>query len=130
LGRPYPRRLVLDAGALIAIERHSREVRLMLQSALNNGGTIIVPATVVAQVWRDGARQARVAALLKSDDVTVEPLTPADARAAGVLCGLRNTSDIVDASVVISARRAGAIVVTSDPADLRRLDPSLTVAVI
>jgi hypothetical protein len=35
------------------------------------------------------------------------------------------TSDIVDAHVVICGRRAGQQVVTSDPDDLERLDPSL-----
>jgi hypothetical protein len=35
------------------------------------------------------------------------------------------TSDIVDAHVVICARRSAQQVVTSDPDDLRRLDPEI-----
>jgi hypothetical protein len=35
------------------------------------------------------------------------------------------TSDIVDAHVVICAQAAGYAVITSDPLDLRRLDPKL-----
>jgi len=35
------------------------------------------------------------------------------------------TSDITDAHVVICARRADQPVVTSDPGDLRQLDPAL-----
>jgi hypothetical protein len=52
-----------------------------------------------------------------------------EARAAGVACGLSGTADVIDASVAILARRHGAIVVTSDPADLRRLDSGLTLVV-
>jgi hypothetical protein len=40
------------------------------------------------------------------------------------------TSDIVDAHVVICARRAAQVVVTSDAADLRKLDPSVPLVVV
>jgi hypothetical protein len=46
------------------------------------------------------------------------------AEAAGLLCGRAGTSDVIDASVVLVARRERALVVTSDVADLHRLDPS------
>jgi len=49
------------------------------------------------------------------------------AKAAGRLCGLRDTSDVIDASVVVAARESGAIVVTGDGGDLRRLDPTLSI---
>jgi predicted nucleic acid-binding protein len=44
------------------------------------------------------------------------------ARAVGILLGLRGTNDVVDASVVVCARRYGQPVVTGDSEDLRRLD--------
>jgi hypothetical protein len=44
---------------------------------------------------------------------------------SGILLAASRTTDIVDAHVVICARRAGQPVVTSDAADLRRLDPRL-----
>jgi hypothetical protein len=47
------------------------------------------------------------------------------AEAAGVLCGRAGTSDVVDACVVLVARRERAVVVTSDVDDLRQLDPGL-----
>ena len=47
------------------------------------------------------------------------------ARQAGQLCGVTGTSDVIDASVVLCAREHGHTVVTSDPDDLRRLDPKL-----
>jgi predicted nucleic acid-binding protein len=40
------------------------------------------------------------------------------------------TADIVDAHVVICARRAGQKVVTSDPDDLRRLDPRVGLVIV
>jgi len=47
------------------------------------------------------------------------------AEAAGALCGRAGTSDVIDASVVLTARRERARVVTSDVDDLRHLDPDL-----
>jgi hypothetical protein len=113
---------VLDAGALVAFERGDRRVRALIAST---EGRLIVPAPVLAQVWRNGARQAALAALIKEERVIVEVLDTTLAKAAGVLCGRSGTSDIVDASVVIAARLHRALVVTSDPDDLRRIDPSI-----
>jgi hypothetical protein len=48
------------------------------------------------------------------------------AEAAGVLCGRASTSDVIDAAVVLIARRERAVVVTGDVNDLRRLGPGLT----
>jgi len=46
------------------------------------------------------------------------------ARAAGQLCGITGTSDMVDASVAVAARDRQARVITSDPDDIRHLDHS------
>ena len=69
----------------------------------------------------------RVARLLNANEVSVEPLTDASARATGILCGAADTSDVVDASVVIVARRYKATVISSDRADLLHLDPTLPI---
>jgi hypothetical protein len=45
-----------------------------------------------------------------------------EAQATGVLCGEAGTKDVVDASVVLLARKLGAIIVTSDPDDLLKID--------
>ena len=119
--------LVLDAGAMIAIERADRATAAVIEAARRDGRDVVVPAGVVAQVWRGGTRQARLARLLNARDVVVEPLTDAGARAAGVLCGAAGTADVVDASVVIAARRRYATVLSSDPGDLRQLDPTIPV---
>ena len=47
----------------------------------------------------------------------------------GVLCGQSRSNDIVDASVVLLARRQGAVIVTSDPTDLRRIDAGVELVV-
>lgn len=120
----------LDAGALIAYERNERFVVTILRRALEVDGVIAVPAGVVAQVWRDGRRQARLATLLRANRCEVVPLGDREARAAGQLCGVAGTADIVDASVVLCARRRGHRVLTSDPGDLRRLDPRIEVVVV
>ena len=117
--------LVLDAGALIAIERDDRDTAAVIEVARQDGRDIVVPAGVVGQVWRGGSRQARLARLLNAPDVIVESLTDAGARAAGVLCGAAGTADVIDASVVLAARRHHATVVSSDRPDLRQLDPAI-----
>ncbi len=90
--------------------------------ALERKLQLAVPAGVVGQVWRDGRRQAELARLLGSRAVEIEALDDDRARAAGQLCGVTGTRDVIDASVVLCARRRGHGIVTSDPDDLRRLD--------
>ena len=119
--------LVLDAGALIAVERGDRDTAAVIEVARQENRAVIVPAGVVGQVWRGGGRQVRLARLLNARDVLVEPLADAGARAAGVLCGASGTTDVIDASVVLVARRHGATVMSSDRADLELLDPTIPV---
>jgi hypothetical protein len=68
-----------------------------------------------------------LARLLNAREVIVEPLTDAGARAAGLLCGAAGTTDVIDASVVLVARRHGATVISSDRPDLELLDPTIPV---
>jgi hypothetical protein len=122
--------LTLDAGALIAFERNERAVIALLARALEHELAIAVPAGVIAQVWRDGRRQARLARFLGADEVELEALDDRRARAAGQLCGVRRTADIVDASVVLCARARRHRIVTSDPDDLAHLDPAAALIVV
>jgi PIN domain len=112
----------LDAGALIAVERNHRALSTRLARASDSAG-IAIPAGALAQVWRDGRRQARLARLLARNDVEIVALDERTARRAGELCGARGTSDIVDASVVLCAMERGHAIITSDAEDLSRLDP-------
>jgi len=122
--------LTLDAGALIALDREQRATSLLLRDALREKVPVTIPAGVLGQAWRDGKRQARLAKLLRAQGVEIEPLDERRARAAGQLCGIRGTSDIIDASVVLCAKRRGQRIVTSDAADMIRLDPSIELEVL
>jgi len=121
---------VFDAGALIAFERNDRAVVMIAKRLVALHATLVVPAGVVGQVWRNGMRQARLARLLGSPIAIVEPLDDRRARAAGQLCGLAGTRDVIDAAVVLSAREHRLPVATSDPDDLRRLDPSVRLVAV
>jgi len=117
--------LTLDASALIAFERNHRTVVAIIARAQQHNVRLATPAGVVGQVWRDGSRQVRLARLLGSDLIEIVALDDERARAAGQLCGVAGTRDVIDASVVLCARERGHGVLTSDVEDLERLDPSL-----
>lgn len=110
--------LILDAGALVAIDRGDRVVHDKIQKALRSGQPVRTSANVVAQAWRNGAKQARLARLLR--DVKIEPITREDGYRAGELLGATRTKDVVDATVALLAK-AGDEVYTSDPVDLKAL---------
>ena len=119
--------LVLDAGALIAVERGDRDTAAVIEVARQQRRKVIVPAGVFGQAWRGGGRRVRLARLVNARDVLVESLTDAGARAAGALCGAAGTADVIDASVVLVARRHTASVLSSDRAGLEVLDPTIHV---
>jgi predicted nucleic acid-binding protein len=122
--------VVLDTGALIGFERNDRRIVAIIVRALEHHDPLLVPAGVVAQAWRDGGRQTKLARLLGSPSCEVLALDDRQARASGQICGVAKTSDVVDASVVVAARDRGARVLTSDPDDLRRLDHHIDVVAI
>lgn len=119
--------VTLDAGPLIQLDRHDRKVIALLARAAETGDLVVVPGAALAQAIRDPARQARLARLIRQPRTAVVPLGREDATHAGRLLAASGTSDIADAHVVVCARRAGTRVVTSDPDDLRALDPDLEV---
>jgi len=117
--------ITFDAGGLIALERNDRRVFSILDTALEDGDRIVVPATALAQVIRNPAKQVRLWRVIQFDQTEVVPLDGTHAQAVGALLAQTGTSDIADAHVVICAQTAGYAVVTSDPLDLKRLDPKL-----
>ena len=119
--------LTLDTGALIAFEKNDRRIVILLARTLELGESLAVPAGVVGQSWRDGRRQVRLARLLAAPEVEIEPLDDYAARAAGQLCGTRGPSDVIDASLVLCARRRGHRIATGDVSDIRRLDPAIDI---
>ena len=122
--------LVLDTGALIALDRGDKRMIALLQRALAQGRAFRVPAGVVGQAWRDGRVQVTLARFLRSEEVEIIPLDEHLARSCGELCGATNSPDVIDASVVIIARKRRDPIVTSDPNDLRRLDPAAPIIAV
>ncbi|MFN2464289.1 MAG: twitching motility protein PilT [Candidatus Dormibacteria bacterium] len=76
----------------------------------------VVPAPVLAQVWRNGARQASLVRLLALCEV--EPMTEAQARQVGTLAAVAGTHDVVDLVLVESAARRGHAILTADVDDI------------
>ena len=110
---------MLDAGALVAVDRGDRPMMARLAVAQQHGLELRSNAMVVAQVWRDRqGRQASLARLLRAVDVRA--ISHEDGRQAGDLLGQAGTTDPVDATVVVLAR-PGDRILTSDPDDLTRL---------
>jgi hypothetical protein len=111
--------LILDAGALVAVDRDDRAMIARLRLAQRAGLELRSNAMVVAQVWRDRqGRQASLARMLRAVDVRA--VSQKDGRAAGVLLAAAGTADPIDATVVLLAV-PGDRIVTSDPGDLGRL---------
>jgi hypothetical protein len=110
--------LLLDAGALTAYDRRNEFVVALIESAQRKGVVLRTSTAVVAQVWRDGARQARLARLLAGVDEF--ELTKKASRAIGLLLASSGTSDVVDAGLVEFALD-GDEIVTTDPADIAHL---------
>lgn len=125
MGTGRPQGLTLDAGALIAFERVDEKVRALLEETAASGRSIHVSAGVIAQTWRGGGRQALLARLLRSAQVRIHPLDGRVAMAVGVLAARSGVADVVDCHVALVARSTGSVVVTSDPEDLARIDPTL-----
>jgi hypothetical protein len=122
--RTAPAGITLDTGALIALDRGDKRMIALLRRASAQHRVFRVPSGVVGQAWRDGRVQVTLARFLRSEEVEIVPLDAQLARSCGELCGASNTSDVIDASVVILARERRDLIVTSDPHDLRRLDPA------
>ena len=124
------RGITLDTGGLIALDRNDRRVIALIARAMERGMRVTIPATALAQAIRNPARQARLSRLIRQVSTDLIALNGTDAAAAGLLLARTGTADVVDAHVVICARRTGQAVVTSDPADLRQIGPDLTLVVV
>ncbi|MCA1702784.1 MAG: PIN domain-containing protein [Actinobacteria bacterium] len=98
---------------------------MLLARAAEAGAPVTVPASALAQAIRRPERQARLARLIREPKTDVVPLDRLDATNIGRLLATSGTADITDAHVVVCARRHGQQVITTDPDDLRRLDPHL-----
>ncbi len=110
--------LVLDSGALVALERNERQMWVRLKGAQLDGDLPLTHAGVLGQVWRGGSRQARLSQALGG--IEIRPLDEQLGRAAGQLLGAAGLADVVDAGVVLLALD-GDEIVTVDHDDLELL---------
>jgi hypothetical protein len=62
---------------LIAFERRERRISVLIQRAKTLDAPILVPSGALAQAWRDGSRQPRLAALVGSKPARIVDLTAA-----------------------------------------------------
>lgn len=122
--------IVLDTGALIALERGDRSVLRLLERTRSQGRPVHVPAGCLAQAWRDGSRQVAIGNVLKHTLTVVEPLDRAVAKHVGELLAVRGAADVVDGHVAVVAVRTAGTVITSDPDDLRRLLPGVPLVTV
>jgi len=124
------RGFVCDAGALIALERRSSFMIGILNEALHGTIEVVLPRTVIAQVWRGTPRQANVgrlvsAGLRRGSPVVIDELTAERAREIGVKIGQTSHPDIVDVHVALAAAERGHAVLTSDDADISKVNRDL-----
>lgn len=109
-------RVILDTGALVALERDDRAIWRRLKEVLQSGSPPMTHGGVVAQVWRDGTgRQALLAKALQA--VETIPLDEQLGKRAGALLGRSGSTDAIDAALAAMADHDDQII-TSDPTDL------------
>ena len=110
--------LVLDAGALIALDRNERPMWTRMKAVSQASQLPVTHGGVVGQVWRGGPRQARLATALAGIDV--KALDEALGRSSGELLGAAGMSDIVGAALALIAVD-GDEIVTLDRDDMETL---------
>ena len=113
-------RLILDAGAFVAVERLDRDIIAVIKHELIEGRTPLTHGGIIGQVWRGGGtgRQANLSRFVSAVEIT--PLDESLGRRAGLLLGRSRRKDVIDAALVLLASD-GDLVLTSDPQDLQPL---------
>lgn len=109
--------MILDTGFLVAVDRGDLRAKTFLERAQHDRRDLHTTEAVIAQAWREGARQARLARFLHG--VTTHPLR--NGRVVGELLAKAQTSDVVDAHLAVAAHQHGLSIVTGDPEDLTLL---------
>jgi hypothetical protein len=111
--------LVLDTGALIALERNDRAMWRRLKSALLTSDVPITHGGVLGQAWRGrGSRSALLALAIASIDVRA--IDESLGKLCGELLSRTKRNDVIDAALVLLSAD-GDLIATSDPDDLKPL---------
>jgi predicted nucleic acid-binding protein len=116
-----PFTITLDTGALIALERAERRMRIAAAATNECGGLLVVPAPVVIEWWRGDRQGSRRRQGRIFESIWVEPTTATLAKLAGEALAATPGATPIDALVMASAAQRGDVVYTSDFEDLDRL---------
>ena len=110
--------VVLDADALIAVDKRDRAVGAMLRVLQRDGVPIVTSAAVVAQAWPDSRRQVHLARTLAGLDIAA--LDDVAAKRVGELLRANGTSDLADAHVALLVQPQDRVL-TGDEDDIKAL---------
>ena len=114
--------VLLDAGGLSSLR--SSLLRTYLREAVARGAQVWCSSITIAEVARGRDRSAELHHALRREAVRVKIPDQAEAFVIGSLLhdARLDSSSIADACVVSLARRTtGAVVITTDPSDIRHL---------
>lgn len=111
--------MIIDAGPFIVDgNRINSRLWALIKRAAEREEGVHTTHPVLAQVWRDPARQANLARALRFFEV--HPLD--ESVTVGRRLATTGTSDVVDAHLVVVAERLGTFIVTTDPGDMSKLE--------
>jgi predicted nucleic acid-binding protein len=117
--------VTLDTGVLIAMEKNKARAMMLLRAAREQRAELFATTPVIAEWWR--GRTDRRDAIRRA--VTVVDFPLAAAEASGMVLGqLRDTRERVKLAIDVmvmafAALHGGALVYTTDPAGLTRIQP-------
>lgn len=110
--------MIIDAGPLIADGEHlNSRLWALIKRATERGEELHTTHPVLAQVWREPARQANLARALQHVDVHALD----ESKSVGRTLASSGTSDVVDAHLAVVAESLGTFILTSDPDDMAKL---------
>jgi len=111
--------VIIDAGPFI-VDGENLNSRLwaLIKRATERGDELHTTHPVLAQVWREPARQANLRRAVRHFDI--HPLDES-VTIGRKLAGTR-TSDVVDAHLAVVAESLGTFIVTGDPDDMSKLN--------
>jgi predicted nucleic acid-binding protein len=129
--------VVLDAEALnvlVSGAQGERVVRTWLEAARRTGCDVLVPAAVLAELYRTARHEAAVDSLLaREPGFAVADTDRHLARTVGRLLSQagRGSADHVDATVVaVAAERGRSVIITSDGDDIEAIAAGTQVTVV
>ena len=111
--------MIVDAGPFIADgERLNSRLWALIKRASQRGDELHTTHPVLAQVWRDPARQANLARALRHFDIHALD----ESVSVGRRLAASGTSDVVDAHLALTAERLGTFILTTDGDDMQKLN--------